>query len=104
MAEAFHSVPEIGDLVQVRSRRWIVTGIKPTPFTQETSCQHRVDLSSIEEDSRSETANVIWEVEPEATIEKSALPEVKAFDDYAVFSSFLNAIKWGGLRLTFSQT
>lgn len=95
MIEPSQTVPEIGDLVQVRSRRWIVTNVKPIFFARTPARQHRVDLLSIEEDSRSESAGVIWEVEPGAKIKESDLPEVVNFDDYSVLETFLDAVRWG---------
>lgn len=95
MIEPSQTVPEIGDLVQVRSRRWIVTNVKPIFFARTPARQHRVDLLSIEEDSRSESAGVIWEVEPGAKIKESELPEVVNFDDYSVLETFLDAVRWG---------
>lgn len=95
MTTARKSIPEIGDLVHVRARRWIVTDIKPTGLSSPIPCQHRVDLISIEEDARSETSSVIWEIEPGASIEDLSLPDLRGVDDYTVFESFLNAVRWG---------
>lgn len=99
------AIPEIGDLVRVRQRRWVVTAVHPsntlsaasreTDFSEDP--QNLIELISIEEDARAETLTVVWEVEPDASVENPTLPEVRRFDDYATFENFLNAVRWGSI-------
>ena len=99
------AIPEIGDLVRVRQRHWVVTAVRPsdalsaashdTDFSEDS--QNLVELISIEEDARAETLSVVWEIEPDASVENPKLPELRRFDDYATFENFLNAVRWGGV-------
>lgn len=74
--------PELGQLVNVRQRRYVVSEVmrsalpylplKPTII----EAQHLVSLVSVEDDALGEELQVIWELEPGASvIEKVALPE-----------------------------
>jgi hypothetical protein len=87
METALAKAPEPGQLVNVRSRHWVVneinksampsTPLKPTS----TSAQHLVSLVSIEDDAVGEDLQVNWEIEPGAeVIEKVALPHPTGFD------------------------
>lgn len=94
--------PEQGQLVQVRSRRWVVNEVKPSSLPvsamklPSTKPQHLLTLSSIEDDGLGEEVQVVWEIEPGARIiEKVALPEPAAFDPPAKLDAFLDAVRWG---------
>lgn len=97
------ATPEIGDLVRVRQRRWVVTAVHPSPVLRQPARgterpedrQNLVELISIEEDARAETLSVIWEIESDASVENPKLPELDRFDDYKTFENFLNAVRWG---------
>src|SRR5262245_23996897 len=96
------SVPESGQLVTVRSRRWVVSEVnksalpppamEPVPYEP----QHLVSMLSVEDDALGEELQVVWEIEPgAAVIEKVALPEPTAFDPPARLDAFLDAVRWG---------
>lgn len=89
--------PEVGDLVRIRQRRWVVTSVRPSPFAKFADDQHLLELVSIEEDAQAETLSVVWEVEPDARVEAPELPQVSGFDDFPAFENFLNAVRWGGI-------
>ncbi len=80
MTLALASPPETGQLVSVRSRRWVVNEVRastlpPPPLgpTSEPS-QHLVSLLSVEDDALGEVLQVVRQIEPGATvIEKAAL-------------------------------
>lgn len=81
------SPPEQGQLVQVRSRPWVVNVVKPsnlpTPAMQSPvgGTQNLLTLSSVEDDGLGEELQVVWEIEPGAKIiEKVALPDATGFD------------------------
>ena len=68
------TVPEQGQLVQVRKRQYIVTDVSsstlpvsPLDLTR-AGPQHLVSLVSIEDDALGEELRVIWELEPGAQI------------------------------------
>lgn len=87
MATTVLNVPEQGQLVRVRSRQWVVNEVKPSklpPPAMKPSfdgAHNLITLSSVEDDGLGEELQVVWEVEPGATvIEKVALPEPTDFD------------------------
>ena len=102
MAFAPPSPPEQGQLVNVRSRRWVVNDIArgslpPPPLTPTAEPpQHLVSLLSVEDDALGEELQVIWEIEPGAKVmEKVALPEPTGFDPPERLDAFLDAVRWG---------
>jgi SNF2 family DNA or RNA helicase len=105
------SIPEPGQLVEVRRRQWIVSDVlrstlAPDPLrTGVTGPQHVVKLSSVEEDGLGEELQVVWEIEPGArTHEKVMLPEPTGFDDPARLDAFLDAVRWGAVAATGTPT
>lgn len=96
------TIPEQGQLVQVRSRPWVVNDVKPSslpipamhlPVSQR---QNLLTLSSIEDDGLGEEVQIVWEIEPGAKIiEKVALPDPTAFDSPDKLDAFLDAVRWG---------
>ena len=95
-------VPEEGQLVQVRQRRYVVANVQANTLPADVlstnlfANQHLVTLSSVEDDALGEELQVIWEIEPGArTIEKTALPEPTSFDTPRRLDTFLNAVRWG---------
>ena len=78
--------PEQGQLVQVRSRPWVVNEVKPSNLPSPAmelpvaKTQNLLTLSSVEGDGLGEELQVVWEVEPGAkVIERVALPESMPF-------------------------
>ena len=87
MAGAVAILPEQGQLVSVRSRRWVVgevnkSTLPPPPLEPiPAQAQHLVSLLSVEDDALGEELQVVWEIEPgAAVVEKVALPEPTGFD------------------------
>lgn len=73
-----------------------VLGNKLVPITGEV--QHKVTLSSVEDDALGEELQVIWELEPGArTLEKNSLPDPVGFDTPARLDTYLNAVRWGAV-------
>lgn len=103
-------IPEPGQLVDVRQRRYVVLDIiqstlpinvLTTPISKREQRQHLVTLSSVEDDTLGEELQVIWEIEPGATtIEKTPLPEPMGFDTPQRLDTFLNAVRWGAASST----
>jgi len=94
--------PVQGQLVQVRSRTWVVNDVKPStlpvaamslPLAQ---LPNLLSLSSVEDDGLGEELQVVWEIEPGAkVIERVALPEPTEFDSPDKLDAFLDAVRWG---------
>ena len=102
MAGAVATLPEQGQLVSVRSRRWVVGEVNkstlPPPPLEPVPArpQHLVSLLSVEDDALGEELQVVWEIEPGAdVIEKVALPEPTGFDPPDRLDAFLDAVRWG---------
>src|SRR5262245_40634408 len=98
------AMPAVGQLVDVRSRRYVVTDIQrsalaASPIHQvPIDHQHLVTLSSVDDEGAGETLEVVWEIEPGArAFERGSLPEPTSFDDPAVFDAFLDAVRWGAI-------
>jgi hypothetical protein len=79
------SLPEQGQLVQVRERRWVVGEIEADqlpgdPLQPAANPQHLVMLRSVEDDAEpDESLQVVWEIEPGAHVfERSALRVLEA--------------------------
>ncbi|MCI0391375.1 MAG: DISARM system SNF2-like helicase DrmD [Acidobacteria bacterium] len=96
------SPPEQGQLVNVRQRRYIVSDVAKSALPAipikplNGYSQHLVTLSSVEDDALGEELQVIWELEPGASIiEKVALPEPGGFDLPDRLDAFLDAVRWG---------
>lgn len=99
--------PEQGQLVQVRSRPWVVNEVKPSSLPTTAMKlpiarpQHLLTLSSVEDDGLGEELQVVWEIEPGAkVVEKVALPEPSGFDAPAELDAFLDAVRWGAASTT----
>jgi ERCC4-related helicase len=95
------SIPEQGQLVDVRQRRYVVTEVEAStlpasPLRPARSVQHLVTLASVEDDALGEELQVLWELEPGACVhEKLALPEPTGFDPPTRLDAFLDAVRWG---------
>ena len=96
------TAPEQGQLVQVRSRPWVVNEVKPSSLPLPVmelpvaKTQNLLTLSSIEDDGLGEELQVVWEIEPGARIiERVALPEPTDFDSPDKLDAFLDAVRWG---------
>ena len=96
------SPPEQGQLVDVCSRRFVVTDVRRTSLPIDPLLnglpqpQHLITLSSVEDDALGEELQVIWELEPGAqAFERMELPEPSGFDEPARLDAFLDAVRWG---------
>ncbi|MCT7992557.1 DISARM system SNF2-like helicase DrmD [Laspinema olomoucense] len=101
-ATAIAAIPEPGQLVEVRGRRFAVTDVRAStlPYdalrSQPHKPQHLVSLSSVEDDALGEELQVIWELEPGAIVyEKMELPYPSGFDTPERLAAFLDAVRWG---------
>ena len=98
------ALPEHGQLVEVRQRRYVVTEVRqstlpPDPLkSYDPTPQHRVTLASVEDDALGEELQVIWELELGAqVVEGSDLPQPIGFDDPLRFDAFMDAVRWGAI-------
>jgi superfamily II DNA or RNA helicase len=95
------SIPEIGQLVIVRKRPFVVTEIvAPTVGTTRDALRrnHLIKLSSVEDDGVGEQVELIWEIEPGTVVyEKPSLPSPVTFDHPGHLQAFLDAVRWGAI-------
>jgi len=95
------NTPEVGQLVVVRKRPFVVTEVIPSApgFSgQKNQKCNMVKLSSVEDDGLGEELQVIWELEPGTTVfEKSTLPDPVSFDHPKRLEAFLDAVRWGAV-------
>src|ERR1700686_1176790 len=95
------ATPEIGQLVVVRKRPFVVTEIVPSVISLTpggTPASHLIKLSSVEDDGIGEELQVIWEIEPGTAVrEKSTLPAPVSFDHPKRLQAFLDAVRWGAV-------
>lgn len=95
------NTPEVGQLVVVRKRPFVVTEVIPSApgFSGQINQKcNMVRLSSVEDDGLGEELQVIWELEPGTTVfEKSALPDPVSFDHPKRLEAFLDAVRWGAV-------
>lgn len=100
------SIPEQGQLVQIRSRPWVVSAVRANltpsiglPMPSEHR-EHLVSLSSVEDDGLGEELQVVWEIEPGAKIlERITLPAPLGLDSPEKLDAFLDAVRWGAASL-----
>src|ERR1700692_2736704 len=95
------SCSEIGQLVVVRKRPFVVTEIVPSATgiaPTGNGASHLIRLSSVEDDGLGEELQVIWESEPGTSVrEKSTLPDPNSFDHPKRLQAFLDAMRWGAV-------
>jgi SNF2 family DNA or RNA helicase len=99
------ALPEQGQIVTVRQRRYIVMDVQqstlpPEPLSVQTDKggYHLLTLNCIEDDGMGETIRVFWELEPGTSIEeKIGLPQVNGFDAPERLDAFMNAVRWGAV-------
>lgn len=105
------TIPEQGQLVNVRSRQFVVTDVRnatlPTNLIANPieKPQHLVSLSSVDDEGLGEDLQVIWELEVGAHVyEKIELPQPTGFDEPAKLDAFLDAVRWGAASIADVRT
>ncbi|MGI8802088.1 MAG: DISARM system SNF2-like helicase DrmD [Solirubrobacteraceae bacterium] len=91
-------LPEQGELVQVRSRRWLVEKVAPQDAGSAV-----VSLACADDDAQGETLDVLWDYE----IDRRILVDegwddlaAQGFDDPRYFAAFLNTLRWNSVTAT----
>lgn len=87
-----------GELVQVRSRRWLVENVRPLGDGKSV-----VDLACADDDAQGEELQVLWEYEIDRRIledEGWADLASRGFDDPRHFAAFLNTLRWNTVTAT----
>lgn len=90
------TVPEPGQLVEVRRRQWVVAEAPSGSSLPGGQPQHLVTLASLDEDALGEELQVIWELEPGARVlDKAGFPAITGWDSNDRLEAFLDAVRWG---------
>src|SRR3712207_94418 len=92
--------PEVGQLVRVRDRHWVVSDVAASTLSAADTSQHLVDLASVEDDGLGDELSVIWEIEPGTDVLDTATlprPQLDRFDDPSRLDAFLDAVRWGAI-------
>ena len=100
------TVPEAGQLVSVRQRRYVVREVKPSALpplqllgsSPPGPPEHLFYFQSID-DGLGEELAVVWELEPGTQLfERTHLPDPSGgFDEPARLDAFLDAVRWGAV-------
>ena len=101
------SLPEPGQIVEVRGSTWAVANVQaqglPLSPADDAAAKlnHVVDLQSLDEDRLGEQLSVIWELEVGKTVTPpQGLPEhinPEGFDDPVTLAGFIDAMRWGAV-------
>jgi helicase-like protein/SNF2 domain-containing protein len=91
-------VPDVGQLVEVRSRRCIVTDVIPDAIAHKSGAYSGdtiVQLQGIEDDALGDELEVVWQIEPGTRIlDRSSLPQSTGFDEPKLLDALLDAVRW----------
>ena len=86
--------PAVGELVQVRSRRWLVEEVTPPEIPGASSV---VTLACADDDAQGQALRVFWDFEIDRRIieeEGWAHLAERGFDDPRRFAAFLHTLRW----------
>ena len=92
--------PEVGEMVQVRSRHWLVDEVVPPGEPGQT---HLVRLSCADDDNQGQLLDVFWDYELDRHIvsdEGWANLGSKGFDAPRQFAAFFHTLRWNCVTAT----
>ena len=92
--------PEVGELVQVRSRRWLVEEVVPSATPGHTPLER---LACADDDAQGQALEVFWDYELDRRIlEEEGWSDLaaKGFDAPRQFAAFLHTLRWGCVTAT----
>lgn len=93
-------LPEIGELVHVRSRRWLVEEVVPPAKPGESA---RLRLACADDDNQGQLLEVYWDYELDRRIlEEEGWADLakKGFDPPREFGAYLHALRWNCITAT----
>ncbi len=92
--------PKVGELVQVRSRRWLVEEVTEPPALGSSSI---VRLACADDDAQGQSLDVFWDYELDRRIlEEEGWQDLatKGFDAPNQFAAFLHTLRWNCVTAT----
>jgi hypothetical protein len=93
-------LPEPGQLVHLRQRRWLVEAVEQAPLSDEATLVH---AACVDDDAQGEPVSVLWEHELDArVIEDAGWRHVgeQRFDDPELFAAYARTVRWGCVTAT----
>ncbi|MCD4655202.1 DISARM system SNF2-like helicase DrmD [bacterium] len=100
MAILGERIPEIGELVQVRSRRWLVEEIIESKLPGKSPL---IRLACADDDAQGQTLVIYWEYEPDRRIlQEEAWHDLAShgFDPPRRFAAFFHTLRWNCVTAT----
>lgn len=100
MSVAVDIPPKPGEIVRVRSRRYLVEGVDPAPKPEDQTLVH---LSCLEDDAEGEELSVLWEKELDAermSGENWSKLTSGQFDDPRDFAAYYHTLRWNTVTAT----
>ncbi len=97
---AVSSALQIGSLVQVRQRRWLIENVEPGRDSTELDL---VSLACVDDDAQGQLLTVLWQAELDARVlQENPWDSVGArgFDDPDVFAAYLHTRRWNSVTAT----
>ncbi len=93
-------LPQIGDIITVRQRTYLVEDVCPSPVpTPATLCK----LSCVDDDAQGQNLEVLWEYELDGKIIRAEHWDklgVRGFDQPDIFAAYLNTLRWNCVTAT----
>lgn len=92
--------PELGELVQIRARRWLVEEVVPPEVPGQSSL---VRLACADDDNQGQALDVFWDYEPDRRIlEEEGWGDLasRGFDAPEQFGAFLHTLRWNCVTAT----
>jgi SNF2 domain-containing protein len=92
--------PEVGQIVRVRQRQYLVEDIVPPPAPDNATL---VRLSCLDDDAQGQPLEVLWEAEVDAEVLTGAGWEhlaPRGFDPPRLFSAYLHTLRWNCVTAT----
>ena len=93
-------LPVLGEIVQVRSRRWLVEEVVPPAIPGQSSM---VRLACADDDAQGQSLDVFWDYELDCRIlEQVGWQDLaaKGFDAPRQFAAFLHTLRWNCVTAT----
>jgi hypothetical protein len=89
--------PQPGDIIRVRTRRWLVASVEPVGGF------HTVTAHCVDDDAQGDETQVVWEAELDrAILNEEAWRDIgrKGFDDRRHFGAYLDTLRWNCVTAT----
>ena len=84
--------PQIGDVVRVRTRTYLVEGVEPG------SAGNLIRMACLDDDAQGQTLEIIWELELDREIhnDEEAWQKIgeKGFDSARLFGAYVHTLRW----------